>query len=720
MAILEARGDLAGLARLELARAETCQEPSTRAAALLAASSLLERSGDAEAAREAAERARDADPDDAGAFLALSRLARAAGDVDGAARALLAVAIRSDGLASANAALEAATLLSDSGRPEQADRALMAAVAVVPGSPAARRALADRARETGDVRAVARHLSALDTTGLAPEELQAHRRALARALSEAGDPGAEAAWLAVFESDSFDAEAFDRVAALARGRGDAESWLALAARHEGALAGGSDVERRRDLRCERAALLTDLGRLDAAEGSWQAALALDPRHRRALRGLRALLERREDHERAVETLAVEASTAEDPIEQAELLLDEARLRQEKLGDQARAASALDAAVERLRGLRGEHAERLRGRVEAIRTEMAPATSTVPAEPPTRALETALARAREALFDGEALVELASTAGAAARTASTEKASRLEVLARAASDLASFAAGDVPRARTASAAVAVGRQARHAAAHPMVRSPLARLLALLAPYLERLFPADLSRCGVSGQHRLGTRRAPELLAVLEEAQRAMRTRAFAAFLADTGGCEVAVENTQPPSLVLGAGLARSNEAERRFLLARGLALVDLGWALAGKFAPRDVAILCELACRFGGGAPATAGLPPEQARPFLEALERVVPPIVRERAVALVPEATRDLAALAPRELTAALRQSASRLALLHTGDLPSALAGLVAGERRLQGLAREQVLAHPDVRDLAAFALSSAYAALRAAAGRAA
>ena len=1019
-AILESRGDLAGVARLELARAEACQEVPARAAALLAASSFLERSGDLAGARVAAEQARDADPDQAGPWLVLSRLSRAAGDIEAAARASLAVAIRSEGPTAAGAALEAAALLTEAGRSDEAERALLAAVAAVPGVPAARRALAERARAAGDVVAAARHLAALDTSALALDEQQAHQRALARALSEAGDPRAESIWQEVFHSEPSDAEAFEHLASPARGRGDSERWLALAARHEGALSGSSDVTRRRDLRCDRAALLTDLGQLDAAEGTWQAALALDPHHLRALRALRALLERRGDHHGAADAVAAEAMATEDPVEAAELLLEEARLRLEKLGDRPRCASALEAVVEKVRGLPAERAAQLLERVERIRAELAPAgvsTSTssstsspspAPAEPSqsrdpaldrdergqgsttpdsmasvptfagdprgpserstlsfsyvedlpravphgavaesepldpaldddpspwvderlralatssagpqqavylerlarrlerrgdrggaadamlaaleadparsdrferalalagddrervvaahrlrvrcagtppdradalralgellagapeslpeavqvlerasalaptsgataaalgeallalghpsramsvlslfengapdlpateftrllemasesagsarpdaaanpapqpfadavettvvvpdapaastfsgksaawapeTSALDAALARAREAPFEGEILAEVASAARALAGEAPAGRAQWARVLARTASGMAAFAADGEAPAGVPPLPLAVSREARAHIEHPVAGSALARLLALLAPYLEALFPADLSRRGVSGQHRVGGRRAPELLALMEGVQRALSTRPFAAFLAETGGCEIVVENTQPPSLVLGAGLLRTaGPAERRFLVARGLALVDLGWALAGKFAPRDVAVLCDLACRFGGAATSSTGLPGERAKPFLEALERLVPPTVRDRAEALAPEAAHGLATLAPRELAAALRQTASRLALLHTGDAYAALAGLLAIDRRLHGLPRAQALAHPDLRDLAAHALSEAHLELRAAA----
>ena len=372
------------------------------------------------------------------------------------------------------------------------------------------------------------------------------------------------------------------------------------------------------------------------------------------------------------------------------------------------------------GGEGERAARARGSLEVGRPPAAGERGDStrrprPATPPTSdGLEAALERARADPLEASALRDLSSIAQ---RAAGDPPIARLRVLARVAAGMARFAdpAGPAPAPSAASPPpLRLTPELRRAVALPAARGALAQLLAQLAPWLEPLFPADLAARGVDLSHRLGPGRGPGLSALVDEAQRALGARGCVAFLTEGDGCEVQHENTRPPSLVLGGGLARRPPAERRFLVARGLALVDLGWALLGKFSPRDRALLGELACRFAGGSPGAA-LPPERARAFLEALERAVPAAARSAAIPLAAAAAVELATADPSQLGPALRQTASRWALLHGGDPGAALGALVASERRLRGASHAVALAHPELRDLAAFAISDAFLEARAA-----
>jgi hypothetical protein len=255
------------------------------------------------------------------------------------------------------------------------------------------------------------------------------------------------------------------------------------------------------------------------------------------------------------------------------------------------------------------------------------------------------------------------------------------------------------------------------AAPGSAGPLAQLFTRLVPWLEPLFPADLRRRGASPADRLDPSRAPRLAAALEAAGVALSSRPHAAFLCARGGVEVALENTQPPAVVASAGLADLPDSALAFLAARSLDLLDHGWALAGKFAPRDVGILLELACRFVGGAPPSLGLPAERAGAFLAALESQVPGPVRASASELARTASEELAATDPRAFTAALRRTANRVALLYAGDPGAALQALALLDRRLEAAPVDgaRALASPDLRDLALFALSEPFLEMRAA-----
>jgi hypothetical protein len=334
----------------------------------------------------------------------------------------------------------------------------------------------------------------------------------------------------------------------------------------------------------------------------------------------------------------------------------------------------------------------------------------------RALGPALERARRQIADPGALTALAA-ACASARDGGPEDARRVE-LERSAAALAAFLDPRLAAPPAPAPPERVPAQLRTRAALPLATGPTAQLLALLAPWLEPLFPADRARRGAGPGQRLGPQRAPALEARLAAAGRAFGSRPAVGFLADGGGCDIWIENTQPPSLVLGAQLPRElRPSAVDFALARALCHADLGGALAGRFSPRDVGVLCELACRFAGGAPPHLGLPPERARAFIDALERIVPPTVHQRAAALSADTAAELRGLPARELQLALRRTASRQALLRTGDPLGALEALGAARRgpgRPDPLAdRVRALGEPDLADLAGVALSELYLELR-------
>jgi tetratricopeptide (TPR) repeat protein len=334
----------------------------------------------------------------------------------------------------------------------------------------------------------------------------------------------------------------------------------------------------------------------------------------------------------------------------------------------------------------------------------------------RALDAWMELARREPSDAAALSAVAALATRIA-PASGAAAPRLLERGRLAASIAAFvSASDAPLARAALASQ-IPDELRTRVAAPGATGPLARLLHLLAPWLETLFPADLSRRGVGPGDRVVAGRAPAVSAAFEGAARALGARAFATFLSPRPGLEVSLENTKPPSVVLGAGVAGLDEDVLSFVAARTLDLLVHGWALVGRFAPKDVGILLELACRFSRGTPPSMGLPPERAGAFFAVLEGQVPPHIRAAAAELGAAASQELGETDARALAAALRRTANRVALLYAGDPGAALRALALLDRRVEAGALDpaHALALPDLRDLALFAMSDPFLELRTA-----
>jgi len=456
-------------------------------------------------------------------------------------------------------------------------------------------------------------------------------------------------------------------------------------------------------------LLKASGRASAEEGELEIAYArlkqareVDPSDLELARELSRVSERLGHLEEAVvlEELCADAVAAGDPSRAAAAYRRCAELLRDRLGDAERAAVLLEKAVSlapddgRARAELADMLDRRRDGAE-------------------RSLEEQLERARLDLGDADAL---GAVAAACRQLASSEtdprRTSALVERARAAESIARFVSPGFPAPESPPLAPRVSPEIRSRVAVPGAEGPVGRLVALLAPYLEPLFPADLARRGVGPADRVGSASAPALLGRLDSASRALEARPVALFLAPQGGCQVLLENTQPPSMVVGAGALALSPGALSFLLARALHLCGAGWALAGKFAPRDVAILCELACRFAGGEPPAMGLPAQRAGAFLEALHRSVPDPIRSWASTLAAACTDELAGLDPRAFGAAVQRTASRVALLYTGDAHGALVALAALDPEAAA-DPVQALQLPDLRDVALFALSDLYLELR-------
>jgi hypothetical protein len=342
--------------------------------------------------------------------------------------------------------------------------------------------------------------------------------------------------------------------------------------------------------------------------------------------------------------------------------------------------------------------------------------TPPASPPAEALALALAAARHDPADVDALLRVAELASQLATSASPFDHDRLAELARVAGSIAAFAAPERARPpEAAPLASALSEGACDRVALPEATGPLGKLLSLLAPHLEPLFPADLQRHQISAADRLVAPRAPEVRGPLEAAASLLGARPHATFLVERPGALIELENTRPAALIVPAGFGSLPLGARNFLAARALDQLSRGWALVGKFAPRDVGILLELACRFAGGQPPALGLPAARAGAFLSAMARGVPPVLAARVASLGPAAAEELGGASLGGLPAALQRTSARVALLATGDPGGAFTARLAAEPPARPLDGAEALRLPALQDLAALALSELFLDLRVA-----
>jgi len=543
-----------------------------------------------------------------------------------------------------------------------------------PGQAALQEAWAEEAAGAGDAeQAVEAWRAALAAGAASPADTARRARKLAAALEGLGRPE-------------------EAVAALESARSTAPWDEALEA----------DLSR---LLLASARTLATSGQLEAAYARLKLARRLDPTHAELTLSLARIAEKLGQLEEAVTLgeLHADSVASADPAAAATRLRQLAEVLRDRLADPERAVVLLEKAVSLapqdgessaslrvLRVRRGEDAVRsLEGHLEALRRR--------PGDVDRLGAVAALCRELAAQEPEGRL-----------RSALVERAVVAESLAR-------FLQPGLPAPAPPSLASRIPPDVRARVAASGVEGAVGRLLSLLTPYLEPLFPVDLSRFGVGPSDRLGPGAAPALQALVEGASRALAARPSALFQARRPGVFVALENTQPPSLVLGADAPSLPQGALAFLIARALALSATGWALVGKFSPRDTLILAELASRFAGGEPPRLGLPTQRAGAFLAALERSVPPSVRSWVGPLGAPSAEELHSFDPEAFSAALERSAGRVALLHAGDLHGALTALWRTPRSGSVPTDDPAVAleRPDLSDVARFALSDIYLELR-------
>ncbi len=247
------------------------------------------------------------------------------------------------------------------------------------------------------------------------------------------------------------------------------------------------------------------------------------------------------------------------------------------------------------------------------------------------------------------------------------------------------------------------------------TPLEIAMQSLAPYTEPLFPAQLHRFGVTGADRVGPGHAPELHQWIERVRESLGARPIEVLLAQsTSG--VAVENTQPPSLIVGnEAPAALGQAGMQFLACQRLALIELGLTLPAKFSPRDVTTLATLVTLFITNDPSLFSAERRRLAPFLDALEQTCPEPLRAGLGGHASAAAAELSRFDPNVYMRNGSARAHRIALLVTGDLCTGLQVFDYLDRGTS-VAPGRPWELPQGRALVAWAFSDEHLALRRAA----
>ncbi|HET8734152.1 MAG TPA: hypothetical protein VFM45_10330, partial [Anaeromyxobacteraceae bacterium] len=671
-----------------LSLAEAAAPGRVRASHLKVAAAALAETGEAIRQRETLRAAFESWPADGETYR--GALAWAEGDVDATDAILATRAVAAPDEAAACHRTRAELLLA-AGRPGPAARAFEACLASDPLDGAALEGLAEARTAEGDLRGALAAARRAAEVAVSQGRSADRRRVLERGAHLAerlGDQGDDARSvlesLAVVLLDAGEpatpglAELVTRAAAALDAAGEELRGASLRSRaglapHPPQRAsldvpaapgepapGASIAELLRPLLASARAL-ADAGELGAAYARLKLAREIDPDHLDLTLMLARVAEKLGHLEEAVllgEAWA-DAAARTDPAGAAARYRELAAVARNRLSDVDRAAALLGKAVA----------------LEPDDPATAAALSDLRESRRGQALEVlemqlGILRERPSAHAAARAVAVISRELGAGAADARERAARAE-RAAVADDLARFAQRLGPSGRPLELAFGLDREVRSRVALPGADGSTARLLALLAPHLEPLFPVDLARHGAAPGERLPT--SPQVQRAFAEAYRAIGGRQLAVLASQRPGLLATVENTRPPSVILGADASGLAPGALAFLAARSVSLASSGWALLGRFAPRDVLILCELAVRFTGAVAPARGLPPGPAAAFLAALERSVPATTRDEAAPLGPAAADELAVLDPVAFAGAIEDTASRLALLHAGDLLGAL-----------------------------------------------
>jgi tetratricopeptide (TPR) repeat protein len=211
-----------------------------------------------------------------------------------------------------------------------------------------------------------------------------------------------------------------------------------------------------------------------------------------------------------------------------------------------------------------------------------------------------------------------------------------------------------------------------------------LFRLLGDALGKLYRADLKPYQVSRADRL-PRAAHPIREIANGIAQALRLGEFDIYVSNAVPGALALENTDPPVIILGQNLVtKATHEELRFALGRTLKLLQLHMALPSRLSPKELGLLVSGVVR--QFVPDFAPAAYEESQVIAEA-GRVGKAIPRKLQQELMPFALECAGAIDWEQLVMDIVHVGNRAGLLLAGSVAAALATLrrAAGHEDLQG-----------------------------------
>jgi tetratricopeptide (TPR) repeat protein len=233
------------------------------------------------------------------------------------------------------------------------------------------------------------------------------------------------------------------------------------------------------------------------------------------------------------------------------------------------------------------------------------------------------------------------------------------------------------------------------------SPLMAVLATLPEAFSRLYPPDLEGYGLGTRDRITSRSGHPLRMLTDRIAALFRVESHDLYLHRARSRTVAIELSDPVSLLVPSSLTELAEPAQVFLLARAFANIAMRFHVADKLTPRELEVLVASAVRavapgFGSGL-TSEDILDDQMQRIQKALSRRARNALREATPRYVQAPPIDFAVWAR-----GIATGSARAAVIVADDFLASSEALRRTERDLAHVdARELIRASPLVAELA-------------------